>query len=341
MPKWIHDRADHIRAKNPDMPKGMEFALATQQAHKLGKTPKGYGTAEGKSEARAKFQKPKKEYKKTATFKPPTAGLSPVQRLKKAQSVGLQKSFDQKKDGIGLQKFKPMSMSKAQGSVKPSDSVKIKMSTVLAKTAFQTSEYSGPLSEGRFNYRSYGGMPSRPGGIKVSGPPSQKGEQENPETAPAPETREKQASLWKAAHFAIDAIGSWENNIQEQAGFSKEAVLREAIRLGLKDVPNTPRLLMKKRNWAQRAHVADKIGDAYDAKITNPLMNVANSAVIRRMPEGKAKKLVEAGAEMMARDPVGHGIMKFVPLPGASIAYEAGKRSVAKAINKADPMPLL
>lgn len=66
MPAWIHDRADHIRAKNPDMPKSMSFALATQQAHAAGKTPKGYGTAAGKREAKQKYDAPKKSYKKTA-----------------------------------------------------------------------------------------------------------------------------------------------------------------------------------------------------------------------------------------------------------------------------------
>ena len=66
MPKWIHDRADHIRAKNPGMPKSMSFAIATQQAHATGKTPKGYGTPTGKHVAKKKYDSPKSEYKKTA-----------------------------------------------------------------------------------------------------------------------------------------------------------------------------------------------------------------------------------------------------------------------------------
>lgn len=65
MPKWIHDRADHILSKNPDMPRSEAFAIATQQSHALGKSPKGYGTAEGRHEAKAKYDSPK-EYKKTA-----------------------------------------------------------------------------------------------------------------------------------------------------------------------------------------------------------------------------------------------------------------------------------
>lgn len=66
MPQWIHDRAKHIRAKNPDMPESQSWAIATQQAHKLGKTPKSYGTAEGRKEAKKKYDEPKKDYVQTA-----------------------------------------------------------------------------------------------------------------------------------------------------------------------------------------------------------------------------------------------------------------------------------
>lgn len=55
MPEWIHSRANHIQAKNPDMPESEAFAIATQQSHALGKSPKGYGTSEGRHEAKAKY----------------------------------------------------------------------------------------------------------------------------------------------------------------------------------------------------------------------------------------------------------------------------------------------
>lgn len=55
MPAFIHDRAEHILAKNPDMDKSKAFAIATQQSHALGKSPKGYGTTEGKSTAKKKY----------------------------------------------------------------------------------------------------------------------------------------------------------------------------------------------------------------------------------------------------------------------------------------------
>jgi hypothetical protein len=66
MPAWIHERADHIRAKNPDMKKSTSFAIATQQAYAAGKAPKkDFGTAEGKREAHKKYDEPKREYTKT------------------------------------------------------------------------------------------------------------------------------------------------------------------------------------------------------------------------------------------------------------------------------------
>lgn len=65
MPAWMHDRAEHILAKNPSMPKSEAFAIATQQMHALGKGPKSYGTSEGKRVAKAKYSTPKDD-KKTA-----------------------------------------------------------------------------------------------------------------------------------------------------------------------------------------------------------------------------------------------------------------------------------
>lgn len=65
MPEWIHNRVEHLLAKNPSMPKGEAFALATQQGEALHKTPKGFGTPEGRREAKAKYSTPKDD-KKTA-----------------------------------------------------------------------------------------------------------------------------------------------------------------------------------------------------------------------------------------------------------------------------------
>ena len=63
MPAWIHNRAERILSKNPEMDKGEAFAIATQQAHALGKTPQGYGTAAGRREAKAKYRTPADDQK--------------------------------------------------------------------------------------------------------------------------------------------------------------------------------------------------------------------------------------------------------------------------------------
>ncbi len=60
MPAWIHERAEHLLNKNPDMGKS---TVATQQSHALGKSPKGYGTAEGRRVAKAKFDTPEDDVK--------------------------------------------------------------------------------------------------------------------------------------------------------------------------------------------------------------------------------------------------------------------------------------
>jgi len=64
--KWVYERAKKIRSKNPDMEESTSFAIATQQAHKLGKSPKKFRTAEGVRAAKAKYSLPRGEYQKTA-----------------------------------------------------------------------------------------------------------------------------------------------------------------------------------------------------------------------------------------------------------------------------------
>lgn len=84
MPKWIHDRAKHLREKNPEMPEAQSFAIATQQAYAAGKAPKkGFGTSEGKKTALKKYDDGRAAYKKTADPKSSTktAGIDLVTLL--------------------------------------------------------------------------------------------------------------------------------------------------------------------------------------------------------------------------------------------------------------------
>lgn len=63
--KWIHDRAHGIM-EDGDTPKHVAYAIATQQAHKVGKSPKDFRTPHGVHEAKQKYDEPKSEYQKTA-----------------------------------------------------------------------------------------------------------------------------------------------------------------------------------------------------------------------------------------------------------------------------------
>jgi hypothetical protein len=73
--KWVHDRAKRIMSEG-DTKKGygkkdgksIAYAIAVQQAHKMGKSPKKFRTPEGMRVAKQKFDLPKKEYRKTAAI---------------------------------------------------------------------------------------------------------------------------------------------------------------------------------------------------------------------------------------------------------------------------------
>jgi len=69
---WISARAKHIAKETekeygPDKGESVAYALATQQAHSMNKSPKGFRTPEGVFEARSKYRNPE-EYKKTASI---------------------------------------------------------------------------------------------------------------------------------------------------------------------------------------------------------------------------------------------------------------------------------
>lgn len=67
--KWIHDRAHRIMEESSSpMPKSEAYAIATQQAHAAGKSPKGFSTPSGVHRAKAKYDEPKSEYQKTAMY---------------------------------------------------------------------------------------------------------------------------------------------------------------------------------------------------------------------------------------------------------------------------------
>lgn len=106
--KWIHDRAHRVLNKGDlqdrygDKAKNVAYAIATQQAHKMGRTPKkkgGYGTKMGRRIAKAKYDQPRREYKKTAE------DMTKVNRIFEILKQASQAGQDLRKDFMGKTKF--------------------------------------------------------------------------------------------------------------------------------------------------------------------------------------------------------------------------------------------
>lgn len=68
---WIKERAEHILSTSDDLKgkgkrgKSIAYALATLQAHRVGKSPKSHRTEEGVEAAYQKYDKPRSEYRKS------------------------------------------------------------------------------------------------------------------------------------------------------------------------------------------------------------------------------------------------------------------------------------
>lgn len=116
----------------------------------------------------------------------------------------------------------------------------------------------------------------------------------------------------------------------------KEALLRELVALGAKDIPHTPRLLMKFRGPAARAALGESAARAY-GKVSAPLMRGVE-AVAKHVPEGVPKVIRKAGrsiAEGVAKDPVG-GLISAAA-PGGLAGVPIAKRLLTKGIRFIDP----
>lgn len=151
-------------------------------------------------------------------YKPPKpAGDTPQQRLKKSQDIGAVTAFDQKTQGIKMQKYEPISMMKQNA----------------AKLGFTVSQYSGPLSMGRFSYRSPWGMPGNPQGMKTAGPPPGEEEEMNGD-----KTKEKTSAIARAARNAIEAMGEWQQ--KQAAPTTPQGRLTKSMQVGAPKVTAPP-----------------------------------------------------------------------------------------------------
>lgn len=97
--KWIHDRAHRIMREGDTKDeygskkgKSIAYAIATQQAHSLGKSPKDFRTPSGVHEAKMKYDEPKKEYQKTAML---TGFFDEIDKIARVNPGALREAAEQ------------------------------------------------------------------------------------------------------------------------------------------------------------------------------------------------------------------------------------------------------
>lgn len=171
MPHWVHERARHILAKNPDMDKHTAFAISTLQAEATGHTPKGFGTPEGKRTAKAKFDTPKGDEQRAnpgGLNSPKLASVGQVAVLV-LSTTGLLQKLGFANSAYAGQPAQNGPGMRGRSQVPPltAPPIEVKAAGVGVGAGMSTSQYSGPLSYGPFRQAS--GIPGfvAPGMTKV------------------------------------------------------------------------------------------------------------------------------------------------------------------------------
>jgi len=156
MPKWIHDRAAHIRAKNPDMGESTSWAIATQQSHAMGKSPKKYGTTLGKRVAKAKHSTGTKSWVRGAD--PKKIGAKMIAKEKKAMELSdMPTSYEMAKLGGFSDEFQKIAstagdaarrvgqlfMGGAKGNLKQTTSTLVPKTTTVTKQPGTLAKFFG------------------------------------------------------------------------------------------------------------------------------------------------------------------------------------------------------
>ena len=115
----------------------------------------------------------------------------------------------------------------------------------------------------------------------------------------------------------------------------KDALIERLVRLGATDVPNTPRLLMRKRSPDELAGLQHGVENAF-GKLQGPAQAAVDRAADKTFTPriaGALKSVASVGIKNPEIIP-----MQRVPIPGLTPAYLAGKRGLEKLIDKFLPL---
>ena len=122
-----------------------------------------------------------------------------------------------------------------------------------------------------------------------------------------------------------------------QLPMKKTALLERLIRLGATDIAKTPRMFMKQRNAVELAKLQLGVAQAWNKKITAPIMRSVQPALMK-IPEGKPRQWATVGAHLVAEDPFGFVATRAILVPGASAAWVGMKKGLERAIDRFAPL---
>jgi hypothetical protein len=141
------------------------------------------------------------------------------------------------------------------------------------------------------------------------------------ETPPGPSI----AQISKPKGYGAPAAGAI-----KYGSIDKHALLERLVRLGATDIPNTPRLLMRRRSPVELRNLQHSVDAGWNKRVTNPIMNVAEKG-IGKLPS-KAQPVVRKGARFLAEDPVGAVAGNVIP------GYSIAKKGLERGIDRFAPM---
>lgn len=119
---------------------------------------------------------------------------------------------------------------------------------------------------------------------------------------------------------------------------NKSALIERLVRLGATDVPGTPRLLMKQRSPQELAALQQGVTDAFQ-RFEEPAKKAVHG-ILDKVPHEKAKSVLKRGASTLIENPEMLPI-SALPIPGASVAYLAGKKGLERGLDRIAPLPKL